>query len=116
MIIGIPKETSPGERRVALVPESGPRRAAAGREVRVEPGAGADAGFPDRAYEEKGARITPDLFGEIDLLLNVRPPMADEIAALREGAALIGLLEPYADPERTKLLAARKLTSFAMEL
>lgn len=116
MIVGVPAESLPGERRVALVPELVSKLAAAGLDVQVQFGAGAEAGFADRAYEEGGAHLSPDVFAEADVLLKVRPPTADEIHKLREGSVLIGLLEPYTSEAQIRLLAARKVTSFAMEL
>jgi NAD(P) transhydrogenase subunit alpha len=116
MIVGVPKETLPGERRVALVPDLVPRLAKAGAEVVVEPGAGAAAGFPDPSYEEKGARLAPDAFAPADVLLKVGPPTAEEVGRCREGATLIGLLQPYGNAEGVRALAARRVTAFAMEM
>ena len=116
MIASVPKETAPGERRVALVPELISRLTAAGLEVQVQFGAGVEAGFRDKDYEEKGARLTSDVFAKADVLLKVRPPTADEIAKLREASIFIGLLEPYTSEAQIRLLGARKVTSFAMEL
>ena len=116
MIVSVPKETAPGERRVALVPELVSKLTAAGLEVYVQFDAGVEAGFGDKDYEEKGARLTSDVFAEADVLLKVRPPTADEIAKLREAAVFIGLLEPYTSEAQIRLLGARKVTSFAMEL
>jgi proton-translocating NAD(P)+ transhydrogenase subunit alpha len=116
MIVGIPRETTAGERRVALVPDLVARLAKAGLDVLLEKGAGQAAGFPDASYEEKGARLGPDALGPADVVLKVQPPTAQEIARLKEGAVLIGLLQPYSSAETMKALAARKVTAFAMEL
>jgi proton-translocating NAD(P)+ transhydrogenase subunit alpha len=116
MIVGIPRETTAGERRVALVPDLVARLAKAGLDVLLENGAGQAAGFPDASYEEKGARLGPDALGPADVVLKVQPPTAQEIARLKEGAVLIGLLQPYSSAETMKALAARKVTAFAMEL
>ena len=116
MIVSVPKEITPGERRVALVPELVSKLTAAGLEVHVQFGAGLEAGFRDKDYEEKGARLASDAFAEADVLLKVRPPTADEIAKLREASVFIGLLEPYTSEAQVRLLGARKVTSFAMEL
>jgi NAD(P) transhydrogenase subunit alpha len=116
MIASVPKETAPGERRVALVPELVSKLTAAGLEVHVQFGAGVEAGFRDKDYEEKGARLALDVFANADVLLKVRPPTADEIAKLKEASVLIGLLEPYTSEAQIRLLGARKVTSFAMEL
>jgi NAD(P) transhydrogenase subunit alpha len=114
--VGVPNEAAPPERRVALVPELVPKLAQAGLEVLVEPGAGEAAGFPDPAYIEKGARLAPDVLGRADVVLKVRPPTAEEAGRLREGATLIGLLQPYANAAALRALAARRVTAFALEL
>ena len=116
MIVGVPAESFPGERRVALVPELVSKLTAAGLEVYVQFGAGVEAGFGDHDYEEKGARLAPEVFAKADVLLKVRPPAADEIQKLREASVLIGLLDPYTSEVQIRLLGARKVTSFAMEL
>lgn len=116
MIASVPKETAPGERRVALVPELVSKLTAAGLEVHVQFGAGVEAGFGDKDYEERGARLASDVFAKADVLLKVRPPTASEIAKLKESSIFIGLLEPYTSEAQIRLLGARKVTSFAMEL
>ncbi|MGE5306932.1 MAG: NAD(P)(+) transhydrogenase (Re/Si-specific) subunit alpha, partial [Alphaproteobacteria bacterium] len=116
MIVGVPKETAPGERRVALVPELVSKLTATGLQIYVQFGAGVEAGFEDKEYEGKGARLVSDVFDKVDVLLKVRPPTNDEIAKLREGSIFVGLLEPYTSEAQIRLLSARKLTSFAMEL
>lgn len=116
MIASVPKETAPGERRVALVPELASKLTAAGLEVQVQFGAGVEAGFGDAEYQGKGARLASDVFANADVVLKVRPPTADEIAKLREASVIIGLLEPYTSEAPIRLLAARQITSFAMEL
>jgi NAD(P) transhydrogenase subunit alpha len=116
MILSVPKETAPGERRVALVPELTPKLTKAGLEVRVQSGAGAEAGFPDAAYQEKGARVEPEAIDQADILLTVQPPGAAEAGRLKEGATLVGFLQPYTNADGIRALAARKVTAFAMEL
>jgi NAD(P) transhydrogenase subunit alpha len=116
MIVGIPRETAAGERRVALVPDLVARLTGAGLEVAVEPGAGMQAGFPDEAYTEKGARLDPDALARADVVLKVQPPTAGEIARLKEGATLVGLLQPYGNAAILEALAARRVTAFSMEL
>lgn len=116
MILNVPKETTPGERRVALVPELIPKLAKAGLEVVVQAGAGAQAGFQDAAYREQGARVEPDGWAAADLVLKVQPPTAEEVGRIKEGATLVGFLQPYANAEGIKALAARGVTAFAMEL
>src|SRR5712691_10245852 len=116
MLVGVPKETVPGECRVALVPALVPRLRQAGLDVLLQSGAGAAASLPDSAYLEKGARVGPEVFAEADVVLKVRPPATDEIARMKEGAALIGFLQPYANGAGIRALAARKVTAFSMEL
>jgi len=117
MIVGIPKETLVGERRVALVPESFQRLP--GVSVRIEHEAGASAGIPDSAYVDKGASIEPDsesLYGNADLVLKVQPPTAAEAQIMKEGAFLASFLYPQANIETVRELANRRATVFAMEL
>jgi H+-translocating NAD(P) transhydrogenase subunit alpha len=114
--VGVPKESLPGEARVALVPDlvSGLRQS--GLQVLLEPGAGEGAGIPDSAYADKGALLEPDALARADVVLKVRPPTLDEVARMKEGVALIALLQPYANAETIRALAARGVTAFAMEL
>src|SRR5689334_24346678 len=114
MRVGVPRESAPGERRVALVPEVVSRLASGGFEVVVEAGAGEAASFPDAAYEEAGARVGPDPW-DADAVVKVQPPSADEAGRLREGQILIGFLQPLTDREGIERLAGRGVTAFAME-
>jgi len=117
LIAGIPRETTPGEKRVSLVPENISKLA--GLQVTMERGAGEPAGYPDSAYEEKGAIITDDarsLYGGADLILKVMPPTPSEAGLLKEGSTLISFLYPMANIEAVKKLTARRTTVFAMEL
>jgi H+-translocating NAD(P) transhydrogenase subunit alpha len=115
MRVGVPKESAPGERRVALVPESVERLVAAGSEVALEPGAGAAAGFSDDLYREAGATIADSAVGGAELVARVRKPSADEAAGLAEGTVLVGFLEPLTDRAGIERLAARGVVAFAME-
>jgi NAD(P) transhydrogenase subunit alpha len=116
MIVAIPKETFPGEHRVAIVPELVALRRQAGLEVAVETDAGVAAGFADAAYAEKGARVSADVVSDADVVVRVRPPSGDEVARMKDGATLIGLLQPFANASLVRALAARGITAFAMEL
>jgi NAD(P) transhydrogenase subunit alpha len=116
MIVGVPRETAPGERRVALVPDLVAKLTKAGLEVVVQSGAGAPAGFPDTAYRDAGARLEENVFSQADILLKVQPPTVEECGTLKEGATLVGLLQPYTKAGHFQALAARKVTAFAMEL
>ena len=110
MIVGVPRETAAGEKRVALVPDLIGTLTKAGLETHVQAGAGVEAGFPDAVYQDKGAQIKPSVLADADILLKVQPPTLDEIAQLKEGACLIGFLQPYTQQEAIKALAARKVT------
>jgi NAD(P) transhydrogenase subunit alpha len=116
MIVGVPKETAPGERRVALVPDLVPTLTGGGLEVILEPGAGAAAGHPDASYQAKGVRLEAEVFDKADILLKVQPPGLDQVARLAEGSILIGMLLPYTNTAGIKALAARRVTAFSMEL
>ncbi|GIW70565.1 MAG: NAD(P) transhydrogenase subunit alpha [Planctomycetota bacterium] len=125
MLLGVPKETFPGERRVALVPGELPRLARQGIEVAIEAGAGQAAGFADRAYEDRGARVIAEreaLFAEADGIIAVRAAAANpeagaaDLERLREGQLLVGFLEPLGNEQAMERLAARGVTAFAMEL
>lgn len=115
MIIGVPRETTAGERRVALVPELVAPLQKAGWEVAVEARAGASAGFPDAAFEQAGAKLLADVLADADVVLKVAPPSAEETARLKVGAVLIGFLAPTTNAEGLLGLAARNVTAFAME-
>jgi proton-translocating NAD(P)+ transhydrogenase subunit alpha len=115
MRIGVPKESAAGERRVALVPELVGRLVPGGFEVLVERGAGKAASFPDAAYEEAGARIVDDAWGEPEAVVKVQKPSEQEAGRLREGQVLIGLLQPLTDAEGIERLASRGVIAFAME-
>jgi NAD(P) transhydrogenase subunit alpha len=116
MIVAVPKEKVAGEHRVALVPELVSRLAKAGLEIIVESGAGQTAGFLDSSYLEKGARVASDALAAADILLKVQPPTIEEIGAIKEGATLVGFLQPYSNRENIQALATRRITAFAMEL
>ena len=116
MIVAVPRETVPGERRVALVPDLVAKLRQAGLDVVVQTGAGIAAGFLDAAFVEKGARVESDVIAHADVLLKVQPPTADEISQIKDGATLIGFLQPYTNAAGIQALAGRKIIAFAMEL
>jgi NAD(P) transhydrogenase subunit alpha len=100
---------------VALVPELVARLVPGGFEILVERDAGAAASFPDAPYEEAGARIVDDVYGESDAVVKVQKPTEDETGQLHEGQVLIGFLQPLTDPEGVARIAGRGVTAFAME-
>ena len=118
MRIAVPTETIAGELRVALVPKSVATLAALGAEVAVQAGAGVGASIADVAFTDAGAVVVADrtkLVGEADVILRVRRPSADEIAEYRQGAVLVGLLEPFGEPAILEQLNARQITAFRLE-
>lgn len=114
MRIGVPRETVPGERRVALVPETVQKLIKGGNEVIVERGAGTEAAFPDASYESAGATIVPDAF-DAELVVKVQKPTEEEIGKLRSGSALIAFLQPLVDPKLARTLAERGVTALSMD-
>jgi NAD(P) transhydrogenase subunit alpha len=116
MIVSVPKETVPGERRVAIVPDLVPKLTKVGLEVVVQSGGGAAAGFLDLSYTEHGARVEANVLDKADILLKVQPPTVEEITKIKEGATLISFLQPYTNVAGIRALAARKVTAFSMEL
>jgi len=116
MIVGVPKESAPGERRVALVPELVARLTKAGLGVIVESGAGAAAGFLDSSYIDVGARVESEVFDKADILLKVQPPTIVEVEKMKADATLISFLQPYTSIAEIQALAACRITSFSMEL
>ena len=125
MIVGVPKETFPGERRVAVVPSVVPALTKASLDVLIESSAGTVAGFPDAAYTDAGARVAPSraqLFADADIVLQVRSPGAADDAGradlelLRPGQAIIGLSDPLGEPAAARAVAERDVAAFSMEL
>jgi H+-translocating NAD(P) transhydrogenase subunit alpha len=114
--VAVPKESFPGERRVALDPLMADRFAKLGVEVLVEQGAGAGTYHGDEAYSAARVVDTDTLYKEADLLLTVQPPTEEAIGRLREGAVVVGMMLPHKYPERVALMRDRKITAFAMDL
>src|SRR3982750_2216543 len=117
MKVGVAKETAPGERRVALVPEALGKLKAAGLEILVEAGAGAGALIPDEAYAEAGALIVKgaELVAQSDVILKVQKPSAAEIKRLKAGQAVIGFLQPLIDPKLSSELAKKGITAISLD-
>ena len=113
MRIGVPKETAPGERRVALVPETVSRLAKSGNTVVVERGAGEASSFPDRLYADAGASIGDPYATE--LIVKVQKPSDDELARLREDTVLIAFLQPLTQHDLVRELARRRVTALSMD-
>ena len=125
MIVGVPRESFPGERRVALVPGVVPNLAKAGLEVVIEAGAGVEAGYPDAAYVDKGAKVLAsrgDVFSTADIIVQVlsygandRTGRAD-IPLFKRGQVLIGFLRPLGEVQSLQEIATAGVTSFSIEL
>jgi NAD(P) transhydrogenase subunit alpha len=115
MNIGIPAETRPGETRVAATPETVKKLVAGKHQVVVQSGAGVAASQPDAAYQAAGASIgsAQDALGA-DMVLKVRTPSADELAKMKKGAVLVGMLEPF-NADGINTMNAAGLTAFALE-
>jgi NAD(P) transhydrogenase subunit alpha len=111
--VGVPREITPGEQRVALVPEAVGRLSRAGFEVVVEPGAGTAAAFPDAAYAEAGAAVGDPWSAEA--VAKVQKPTAEEAGRLHDGTILVAFLQPLTDREGIERLAERGVVAFAME-
>lgn len=117
MNIGVPRESAPGERRVALVPEAVAKLVAAGHAVIIEAAAGSGSGHADEAYRRAGATVATDPVSALgaDVVLKVQAPTLAEVTLLREGAALIGTLQPLVNADLVRALAERRTTSFSMD-
>lgn len=124
MKIGIPRERRPHELRVAATPDSVKKLLALGAEVLIESGAGAGASYMDEAYAAVGARLVPDeaaVLAEADVVLKVQRPMTeaeggpDELAMMKPGAVLIGILAPFAARDQLAAYAGRPVDAFALE-
>ncbi|WP_123028696.1 Re/Si-specific NAD(P)(+) transhydrogenase subunit alpha [Mycolicibacterium stellerae] len=116
MIIGIPRESLPGETRVAATPQTVGQLIKLGYEVVVETGAGAASSFSDAAFTEAGADVgSAEQVWAADVVLKVNAPDDAEIAAMRDGATLISLISPALKPELVEQLASRPITALAMD-
>lgn len=118
LLIGVPKETAAGEKRVATVPEVVEKLIKLGFSVAVQSGAGDAANCDDDSYRAAGARIVDsaaDLWASADIVFKVRPPSAEEVGLMREGGTLIGFVWPAQNPELMQQLAAKKATVLAID-
>jgi H+-translocating NAD(P) transhydrogenase subunit alpha len=117
MRVAVPRETAPGERRVALVPETVSKLRDAGFEVRVERGAGEAAGFTNASYAEAGADLVDSgsVLPGAEIVVRVARPSSEEVEALEPGTVLVGFLQPLTDTEGIARLRERGVLAFAME-
>jgi NAD(P) transhydrogenase subunit alpha len=117
LVIGVPRESSTGEKRVAIVPDAVRKFKALGAEVCIERGAGAGSLIRDEDFEATSiAASSAEVFARAQVILKVQPPGPDEVRAMQAGTVLIGFLHPYEDKERAALLCEKTITSFAVEL
>jgi NAD(P) transhydrogenase subunit alpha len=117
LTVGVPRETAPGERRVAMTPDTVKRLTASGVVVKVERGAGLASGHRDDAYVAAGATIAADAAEAFDaqVVIKVQKPDENEVARLRPGSTLIALLQPMSNVDLMRELAARDITAFSMD-
>jgi len=117
MKVGVPRETLPGERRVALDPDTVAKLVSSGLEVLMEHGAGESAFIPDSRYEASAARLVDvgALYAEADITLKVQRPSLEEADRLRQGTVLVSCLQPHSNLDLVRKLADRNVTSFSME-
>ena len=118
VLIGVARESAAGERRVALTPETCRKFVALGAAVRIERGLGDGAHFPDQVYVDAGAQCADSAAAALagtDLVLCVQPPPAAILAQLKQGATLVGSLQPDADPARAEAMRARGIVAFPLE-
>ena len=116
VIVGVARETAVGERRVALTPETCRKLVAAGAQVRIQSGIGAGAYFPDQAYLDAGAQLDEGAISDAEIVACVQPPSADAIRAMKQGAVLVGSLQPSADPVRGEAIRERGIVAFPLVL
>ncbi|HEY6773315.1 MAG TPA: Re/Si-specific NAD(P)(+) transhydrogenase subunit alpha, partial [Oxalicibacterium sp.] len=118
LVIGVPREIFPGEKRVATVPEVVEKLIKLGFSVNVEAGAGDEANFSDDTYRAAGAQIVQgaaNLWAASDIVFKVRAPSTEEVGLIREGSTLIGFIWPAQNPELMQQLAAKRVTVLAMD-
>jgi NAD(P) transhydrogenase subunit alpha len=119
MRLAVPKETAPGETRVAIVPETVKRLVAKKIDVSVEAGAGQKAYIKDDDYRAAGAQVEPSadaMFAKADVVMQIHPPTAAQIARLREGSAFISLLYPLTNADLVRAFVARKVTALSADM
>ena len=116
MIIGISKESLPGETRVALLPPEIKRLLSDNLTFNIETEAGTGSFISDENYMESGADIIPDVYLNSDLIIRINPPTEGEVFKLKEGSCLVSLLAPFTNHDLVKQLAAKNISSFCLEL
>src|SRR5574337_709231 len=114
LLIGVPTETLVGERRIAVVPDVAKKYQGLGAAVLIQKGAGVPAHYRDEAFGDASFADNGDaVFSQAGIVLRVQPPSAAEIALMKPGAVLLGMLQPWSSAERAKQLAERNITAFS---
>ena len=119
MLLGIPKETYPGENRAAVTPDTAKKFCRLGAELQVEAGAGEGSGFQDSDYSDAGATVVSDrgkLLASADMLLRIRKPEVDEIAQMKQGCIHISYLDPFNEHELIARFREQGVTAISMEM
>lgn len=119
MIVSVPRETTPGERRVALTPDVIRRLVKGGVEVRVEAGAGQRASYPDAAYTDAGATMVPDggaAWSDADIVVTVQRPSGEQLRQMKPGAILVGMLQPLVNVDLVRALAEQNVTAMSLDV
>jgi len=118
MRLGIPSETTPGERRVALVPSVVPKMTVLGAEVAMQTGAGAAAWFPDEAYAAAGVTLldAATLFATSGFICKVQPPTLEQVGLMSEGSGVVSYLQPAADLDLVRAFVNHRISAFSLDL
>ena len=116
MIIGVPKESLPGENRVAILPAEINRLSSVELVFKIETGAGIGSFISDEDYKVAGAEIVSDVYPASDLIIRINPPSDDELSTIKERTSIISLLSPFTNHELVKNLANNNISSFCLEL
>ena len=116
MIIGLPKETMPGETRIALLPQDMKQLASDILSFHLETGAGLGACFSDESYKGAGAEVVPDVYPRSDVVIRINPPEIEDVDKLKEGSCLVSLINPFMNHDLIKKLAAGNISTFCLEL
>ena len=116
MIIGIPKESLPGENRVAILPADIIQLSSDELVFKIESGAGKGSFIADEDYKTAGAEIVSEIYSDSDLIIRINPPSEDELPIIKERTSIISLMSPFTNHKLVKNLAKNKVSSFCLEL
>ncbi len=119
MIIGVPKEANPKERRVPIIPQTGQKLIGLGADLIVEQGMGLAAGFTDHEYEDAGGKILKsnrEILGTADVILRLNKPTKEDVKGLKAGCIHISYLDPFNERRLVKRLAENQIQAISMEM